>query len=199
MIDGSLLVVDDEEDVRETLKQDLQEEGYMVEMAKDGDDALKKVKNNGFDLVTLDIRMPGKSWKEVLKTIKQFHPNTWVTIVSVIQDDKTIKEAEKLGADGYIVKGDSVVENIKENIKVAFFAQQEEEILKQFEKEEESYLQMEDNLLKKYPEESIALVNGKVIAHGKDENKVIEEAHQRVKDIPVYIRKVGKEIPVFEV
>ncbi|MEW6095560.1 MAG: response regulator [bacterium] len=180
MIDGSLLVVDDEKDLRETLKQDLQEEGYGVEMAEDGDEALKKIKDNGFDLVTLDIRMPGKSWKEVLKTIKQSHPDTWVTMVSVVKDEKTIKEAKELGAGDYIIKSDSLVEDLKEKIETTLtrlFAQQEEVILKQFEKEEEAYLQMEGNLLEKHPGEVVAILEGKVIAHGKDEDEVVKEAY----------------------
>jgi len=84
----TVMIVDDEEDIRDTIKSILESEDYEVITAKDGDDALKKLKKGkNPDLVLLDIMMPGTSAKEVVKRIK----NSKVIFVSVVK----ISESEK--------------------------------------------------------------------------------------------------------
>lgn len=83
-----VMVVDDEKDIRETMKNILEPEGYDVVTAKNGDEALKKLKNGKKpDLILLDIMMPGTPAREVVKRIK----NTKIIFVSVVK----ISEAEK--------------------------------------------------------------------------------------------------------
>src|SRR6056297_1415110 len=78
----TVMIVDDEEDIRDTIKSILESEDYEVITAKDGDDALKKLKKGkNPDLVLLDIMMPGTSAKEVVKRIK----NSKVIFVSVVK------------------------------------------------------------------------------------------------------------------
>lgn len=66
----TILVVDDEDDIRSAVKTILEHEGFKVATAKDGDDALKKLKTLTPDLILLDIMMPGTPVKEVVKKIK---------------------------------------------------------------------------------------------------------------------------------
>ncbi len=199
LIEKRMLVVDDEEDMRNTLKRRLKKIGYSVEVAEDGDDALKKMRNNGPGVITLDIRMPKKDGIEALREIKQLYSDKKVIIYTVVQDKKTEREAKRLGAYDYIEKG-GPFENLADSIGAAFFAQEEELIIKQFEKEEDVYLQKEEEFVKEYKDEFIAMLEGKIVAHGKDESKVFEEAHQKYgEDIPIYIRKVGEEIPTITI
>ncbi len=91
-----VLVVDDEEDIRNTIKQILEKENYLVETAVDGDDCLKKAKTFNPDLVLMDIMMPGTPVKEVVKKI-----NNKVVYISVVR----ITEAEKENLMGENVVG----------------------------------------------------------------------------------------------
>ncbi len=66
----TILIVDDEEDVRESVKTILKANGYTVETAVDGDDCLKKLLDITPDLILLDIMMPGKPIGEIIKQIR---------------------------------------------------------------------------------------------------------------------------------
>ena len=66
-----ILVVDDEENIRFLYKEELEEEGFMVELAKNGEEALEKLPLFKPDLITLDIKMPGMGGIETLKRIRE--------------------------------------------------------------------------------------------------------------------------------
>jgi len=66
-----VMIVDDEEDIRESVKQILEPEGYELQTAIDGDDALKKIPEFKPDLVLLDIMMPGTPVNEIIEKIKE--------------------------------------------------------------------------------------------------------------------------------
>ena len=84
-----ILIVDDEEDVRESVKTILNANGYKVETAVDGDDCLKKVKEIKPDLILLDIMMPGKPVSEIIKQIQDIK----IAFMSVVR----ISDARKRG------------------------------------------------------------------------------------------------------
>ena len=85
----TILIVDDEEDVRESVKTILTANGYKVETAIDGDDCLKKIQEITPDLILLDIMMPGKPIVEVIKEIQ----NIKIAFMSVVR----ISDARKRG------------------------------------------------------------------------------------------------------
>jgi len=66
-----ILVVDDEENIRELFREELEEEGYEVHLASGGEEAIRMVDEVNPDLVTLDIRMPGMDGIETLRAIKE--------------------------------------------------------------------------------------------------------------------------------
>jgi len=88
----TILVVDDEEDIRETVKTILEKEGYKVLEAVSGDDCLKQLKTEKPDLILMDIMMPGTPVREVVKKIKSVK----IAYLSVVRTSEAEKE-ELLG------------------------------------------------------------------------------------------------------
>ena len=101
---GRVLVVDDEESVRNLLQRILEEAGYDVVTAADGQEALDKVSQLRPEAVLLDIKMPIMSGIEVLQWITTNRPDTCVIMATVVSDAQTAVEAMKLGAYDYITK-----------------------------------------------------------------------------------------------
>ena len=104
----SILVVDDNEDIRNLLSLVLQKEGYEVFLAPNGSEALEIVKNNRLDLVLLDVMMPELSGLEVLRSIRENKDNKicsipvmMITAASTVSD---IDAAVEIGASSYIIK-----------------------------------------------------------------------------------------------
>lgn len=116
----NILVVDDNQDVRDLVVHILNADGFHVFSAPDGDNALAILKANKVDLVLLDVMMPGKSGLEVLEEIrtgsnKSIHdlPVMMITAKSSTDD---IDQALALGANSYIVKpfrGTSIREKVR--------------------------------------------------------------------------------------
>lgn len=101
---AKLLIVDDEKECTELLKNYFVRKGCNVDTALSGEEAILKVKNDKPDIVVLDIKMKGVDGIIVLKTIKDIDKSIIVIMTSVISDEQVVKEAMKLGANGYLVK-----------------------------------------------------------------------------------------------
>lgn len=99
-----ILVVDDEDALRTVLSSELEGEGYIVQMAGDGDEAIKILEKNTFDLILLDIKMPTVDGFEVLKYVKQHAPATKVIMLTGFADLKNAIESKKLGAEDFVSK-----------------------------------------------------------------------------------------------
>ena len=102
--DGTVLIVDDAEDIRRLLHQRLKIEGYRCKEAGGPDQALEKMQAEPASLVLLDIKMPGKSGTELLSEIRERYPDTAVIMVTVIHDIDTAIESIRRGAYDYITK-----------------------------------------------------------------------------------------------
>lgn len=100
----NLLVVDDEDALRNVLSSELQSEGYSVLSAADGDEAIATLQQKSFDLVLLDIKMPRVDGFEVLKFIKEKYPKTKVIMLTGFADLKNAIESKKLGAEDFVSK-----------------------------------------------------------------------------------------------
>ena len=99
-----ILVVDDEQSMRDFLSIMLKKEGYDVVTAENGGGALKAIQAEIFDLVITDVKMPGIDGIEVLKTVKEVSPETVVIMITAFATAETAVEAMKLGAYDYITK-----------------------------------------------------------------------------------------------
>ena len=99
-----VLIVDDEQVVCDLLHDELSGQGYLCATALTGNDALTKLAVQDFDVVLLDIRLPGISGIEVLRKMQSHHRTTPAIIITAISDVETAVETMKLGASDYIVK-----------------------------------------------------------------------------------------------
>jgi DNA-binding response OmpR family regulator len=101
---GKILVVDDEIEACNALKEFLEGKGYEVYTAQDGKTALDKLRELRPQLVLLDMIMPGMHGIEVLQEIKKIDPRIGVIMVTVVTDEEQAKKTLQLGAYDYITK-----------------------------------------------------------------------------------------------
>ncbi|MBI5099109.1 MAG: sigma-54-dependent Fis family transcriptional regulator [Nitrospirae bacterium] len=101
---GKILVVDDERSMREILEIFLKSEGYSVSVADNGKSALEVMKNDFFDLIITDMKMPKVGGLELLRNVKEISPDTVVVIITAFGTTESAVEAMKLGAYDYITK-----------------------------------------------------------------------------------------------
>ncbi len=101
---GTLLIVDDEENVRNLLKRALEGAGYEVVTATNGQEALDKASQLNIEMVLLDIKMPGIPGMEVLRQLTTNWPEICVIMATAVAEAQTAVEAMKLGAYDYITK-----------------------------------------------------------------------------------------------
>ena len=99
-----ILVVDDEPEACDALKEFLSMKGYEVSTAQDGQAALRKLKKYRPQIVLLDVIMPGMNGIEVLQEIKKIDPEIGVIMVTVVTDEDQAKKTLELGAYDYITK-----------------------------------------------------------------------------------------------
>ncbi len=99
-----ILIIDDEEGIRRTLREILEYEGYAVEEAFDGVEGLKKIKSEKYDVVFLDIKMPKLDGLEVLGKATKLKPDLPIVMISGHGTMETAVEAVKDGAFDYIAK-----------------------------------------------------------------------------------------------
>ncbi len=115
--DFRILVVDDEKDIREGLKDLLESEGYKVDTAVDGTDAIEKVKSLKYQIVLTDIMMPKMSGIELLEKTKHISPFIEVIMITGYSTLERALECIEKGAISYIEKPfkefDVIIERIK--------------------------------------------------------------------------------------
>src|SRR3984885_1512892 len=100
----SVLIVDDEPSLRKVLRTSLSAGGFTVEEARSGEEALGAAQHKSFDLVLLDINMPGMGGVEACRRLRDLSPRAGIVMVTVrdLEDDKV--QALEAGADDYITK-----------------------------------------------------------------------------------------------
>lgn len=99
-----LLIVDDEENVRASLQAVLEDEGYSVEAVGSGEDGLRLLERRNFEVVFLDVWLPGKDGIDVLREIRTRRPHQYVIMISGHGTIETAVQATKLGAFDFIEK-----------------------------------------------------------------------------------------------
>ncbi|MEC9282078.1 MAG: sigma-54 dependent transcriptional regulator [Bdellovibrionota bacterium] len=99
-----ILVVDDEESIREFLNIMLKKEGYEISLAEDGEQAKELLKNKSFHMVISDLQMPNVTGMELLEHVKANYPETTFMMITAFGSTENAVEAMKLGAYDYLTK-----------------------------------------------------------------------------------------------
>ncbi len=100
----SVLIVDDEKAIRDSIQIVLNDEGFKTETSSDGKDALSKIKENNYDVVITDIKMPNMDGMELLKHATKISPDTFFIIMTAYASVKTAISAIHEGAYDYLMK-----------------------------------------------------------------------------------------------
>jgi DNA-binding NtrC family response regulator len=101
---GSILIVDDEEIVRDSLASWLRADGYQVETASDGPTALRALEHTVFSVMLVDLKMPGMDGLQVLSEARQKQPHAAVILMTAYATVETAVQAMKHGAYDYLMK-----------------------------------------------------------------------------------------------
>jgi DNA-binding NtrC family response regulator len=115
-----ILVVDDDESIRKVLTTILEEEGYAVDTAKNGREAIKKSKVKFYNLALIDIRLTDMEGTRLLTKVKDTTPKMRKIIITGYPSLQSAIEAVNRGADAYVLKPfdmDKVLETIKDQLK----------------------------------------------------------------------------------
>ncbi len=101
---GSILIIDDEASIRESLDTLLNLEGYTIRMAVDGEEGLRTLDQQNFDLVLLDLALPGQSGMEILPQIRERYPDLPVIMITAYGTVHNVVEAIRAGAENFVQK-----------------------------------------------------------------------------------------------
>jgi len=118
---AKILIIDDEESIRKSLAAVLEEKGYLVDMAENGQVAIEKSKTKAYNLALIDIRLPDMEGTDLLTAIKENTPDMVGIIVTGYPSLQNAIEAVNKGADGYIVKPltiDVLLDMVKKHLKI---------------------------------------------------------------------------------
>ena len=110
---ANLLIVDDEPSICEMLDISFRKSGHRVETANSVAAALQKIQDYVFDLVIADIRMPQVSGLDLLRQLRESHPDTLVILITAHGTPGTADQAERMGAFQYIEKSPRLLEDLK--------------------------------------------------------------------------------------
>ncbi|OLC95916.1 MAG: hypothetical protein AUH86_10890 [Acidobacteria bacterium 13_1_40CM_4_58_4] len=109
----NILVVDDEKSIGELLEITFRKEGHRVEVVPGAEAAKRKLESQIFDIIISDIRMPGESGVDLLKFAKEIAPGSFFLLMTALPSLDTAIAALNSGADRYVIKGDSLVDQLR--------------------------------------------------------------------------------------
>ena len=116
----TVLLVEDEDDIRQVYAEILREAGFKVLEARDGDEGLKAGLNEKWDVLLLDIMLPGEDGLQILKSLKEnirlkFRP---VILLTNLGNESIVNQAFKEGAEAYLIKSqitpDEIVKEVQQ-------------------------------------------------------------------------------------
>ena len=99
-----ILIIDDEAAIRESLETLLELEGYVVETAINGEDGLERIEERFYDLILLDLALPGKTGLEILPLIRERHPSLPVIMITAYGKVDNVVDAIRSGAQNFVQK-----------------------------------------------------------------------------------------------
>ena len=121
-----ILIVEDEIDLRVLYAEVLRDAGYVVEEAPDGEIGLHKILNFAWDMLLLDIMLPGKDGLRILKEMGINSKRGPIIMLTNLNSEHIIQEAFKMGADGYLIKSEITPDKIINEVGNFLSAQKED-------------------------------------------------------------------------
>ncbi len=114
-----VLIVEDDEFLSSLYKELLEEEGYEVDLGKDGEKGLEFAKKGGYDLILLDIMLPKMDGLQVLKELASLNINNGpIVMLTNLGQDSIVKDALKHGAAGYLIKSSMTPDQVLHEVRV---------------------------------------------------------------------------------
>ena len=120
LMNKRILIIEDDQFLREFYQELLTAEGYFTDVAAEGETGLSKIQTNEYDLILLDIMLPKKDGVTILRELKIKGPksqNVNIVVLTNLGQDLVIKECFSLGAQGYLIKSalnpDQVLTEVK--------------------------------------------------------------------------------------
>ena len=122
-----ILLVEDEDDIRELYIRQLTKEGFQVKSAVDGVSGLNALKAEPFDLLLLDVMLPGMNGLQLLREFKTQNPSSsMITILLTnLGQEAVIKEGFELGAQAYLIKASYTPDQVVNEVKNSLFGNQQ--------------------------------------------------------------------------
>lgn len=117
---AKILIVDDDQYIRDLYEEVLKDEGFSVDIAQDGKIALARLTSGGYDVVLLDVNMPELNGLQVLKELSKVTPksaNKMIILLTNLAQDPIVQEALQLGASSYLIKTDITPDKLLEEVK----------------------------------------------------------------------------------
>lgn len=112
-----ILIIEDEESIIKMYAMKLEKEGYLIDLALDGQTGLNKALENKYDIILLDIIMPKLDGFDVLNKIREANKKIPIVILSNLGQEEDKKKAKNLGANSYLIKADHTPSTILKAIK----------------------------------------------------------------------------------
>jgi len=115
-----ILIIEDQESIRKSLKLALEKEGYLVETAENGQEAIRKSKEQFYNMALVDLRLPDMDGIELLTKMRETVPKMVKIIITGYPMLENAIEAVNRGADGYVVKPvnmNKLLETVEEHLK----------------------------------------------------------------------------------
>lgn len=118
-----ILLVEDEDFIRELYTRQLTKAGFTVKSAADGQSGLETLKAEAFDLLLLDIMLPGMNGLQLLREFKTQNPNSpmMTILLTNLGQEAVIKEGFELGAQAYLIKASYTPDQVVNEVKNALF------------------------------------------------------------------------------
>ena len=113
-----ILLIEDEQDIRAVYAEVLRDEGYVVTEAADGDEGLKKALDERWDLMLLDVMLPGEDGLHILKSVKENErvKGRPVILLTNLGNESVINEAFRVHADGFLIKSQITPDRIVKEV-----------------------------------------------------------------------------------
>ncbi|OGK14800.1 hypothetical protein A3H80_03905 [Candidatus Roizmanbacteria bacterium RIFCSPLOWO2_02_FULL_37_19] len=112
-----ILIIDDDEYIRDLYEEILKDAKFNVDSAVDGKDGLEKIEKNTYDLVLLDVMMPKMDGLDVLKNLAEKKMKVNIVLLTNLSHGPVIEEGKKLGAMAYLIKADLTPDQLVEKVK----------------------------------------------------------------------------------